>query len=236
MSSSDLISKWQGESEKFVFVVLFMMFRLVRTLFEMARAQKPSIIFIDEIDSMCGSRSDGENESTRRVKTEFLVQMQGVGKNSNGVLVLAATNIPWGLDPAIRRRFERRIYIPLPEHPARKLMFKLNIGSTPHEIEEEDFEELAAATEGYSGSDISILVRNALMEPVRACQMATHFKYVSGNDPMKPEVIVNDLLTPCSPGDPGAMEMNLALVPPAKLHPPVVKSVCAALFVFAYHF
>lgn len=211
VSSSDLISKWQGESEK-----------LVRTLFEMARSQKPSIIFIDEIDSMCGSRSDGENESTRRVKTEFLVQMQGVGKNSQGVLVLAATNIPWALDPAIRRRFERRIYIPLPELPARKLMFSIHIGSTPHSLKDDDYEELAAQSEGYSGSDISILVRNALMEPVRTCQIATHFKISTGKDPDNSEIIRNDMLTPCSPGEKGSMEMNLVDIPSNKLLPPIV--------------
>ena len=68
---------------------------------------------------MCGNRSDGENEASRRVKTEFLVQMQGVGHDDTGVLVLGATNLPWALDPAIRRRFERRIYISLPEYEAR---------------------------------------------------------------------------------------------------------------------
>ena len=81
----------------------------------MARDQKPSIIFIDEIDSMCGSRSEGESDSTRRIKTEFLVQMQGVNSDMNGVLVLGATNVPWELDSAIRRRFQKRIYISLPE-------------------------------------------------------------------------------------------------------------------------
>ena len=98
VSSSDLVSKFMGESE-----------RLVRSLFEMARSNLPAIIFIDEIDSLCGSRSEGENDATRRIKTEFLVQMQGVGHNEDGLLVLGATNIPWELDPAIRRRFERRI-------------------------------------------------------------------------------------------------------------------------------
>lgn len=73
---------------------------------------------------MCGSRSDGENQASRRVKTEFLVQMQGVGHDDTGVLVLGATNLPWALDPAIRRRFERRIYISLPEIIARKGMLK----------------------------------------------------------------------------------------------------------------
>ena len=104
VSSSDLLSKWVGESEK-----------LVKNLFEMARETSPSIVFIDEIDSLCGSRSDGENESSRRVKTEFLVQMQGVGNSHDGILVLGATNTPWSLDPAMRRRFEKRIYISFPE-------------------------------------------------------------------------------------------------------------------------
>lgn len=72
----------------------------------MAREHKPSIIFIDEIDSLCSSRSDTESESARRIKTEFLVQMQGVGNDMEGILVLGATNIPWVLDAAIRRRFE----------------------------------------------------------------------------------------------------------------------------------
>jgi vacuolar protein-sorting-associated protein 4 len=209
VSSSDLVSKWQGESEK-----------LVRTLFEMARASKPSIVFIDEVDSMCGTRSEGENDSTRRIKTEFLVQMQGVGKDSSGVLVLAATNIPWGLDPAIRRRFERRVYIPLPDAPARAAMFKIHIGKTPNNLTAKDMDKLAQITDGYSGSDISILVRNALMEPVRTCQLATHFKKVKGQDPHNPEVTVDDLLTPCSPGDPGAIEMSLQQVPADKLLPP----------------
>jgi vacuolar protein-sorting-associated protein 4 len=78
--------------------------RLVKNLFDMAREKKPAIIFIDEIDSLCSSRSEGESDSTRRIKTEFLVQMQGVGNSHDGILVLGATNIPWELDPAMRRR------------------------------------------------------------------------------------------------------------------------------------
>mmetsp|Transcript_23429 Transcript_23429/g.17890 ORF Transcript_23429/g.17890 Transcript_23429/m.17890 type:complete len:88 (+) Transcript_23429:667-930(+) len=85
----------------------------------MARESKPAIVFVDEVDSLCGSRSDGENETSRRIKTEFLVQMNGVGTDMDGVLVLGATNVPWELDPAIRRRFEKRIYIPLPDLMAR---------------------------------------------------------------------------------------------------------------------
>jgi len=206
ISSSALLSKWLGESEK-----------LVKTLFDMARAERPSIVFIDEIDSLCSARSDNESESSRRVKTEFLVQMNGVGNDSDGILVLAATNIPWQLDTAIRRRFEKRIYIGLPEAPARATMFKIHLGTTPHEITEEQFQELGRRTEGFSGSDISTLVHDAIMQPVRAVQSATHFKRISAPSHENPDVIVDDMLIPCSPGDPGAIEMDWMDVPGDKL-------------------
>ena len=164
ISSSDVMSKWQGESE-----------RLVRTLFQMARKRKPAIIFIDEIDSMCGARGDGQSESSRRVMTEFLVQMQGVGKGEDGVLVLGATNIPWGIDSAMRRRFEKRVYIALPDVDARRAMFGIHIGDTDHTLTLEDLEVLAIMSEGMSGSDISVTVREALRMPVRRCQTATSF-------------------------------------------------------------
>ncbi|CAJ0847809.1 12918_t:CDS:10 [Entrophospora sp. SA101] len=125
VSSADLVSKWMGESEN-----------------------KPAIIFIDEVDSLCGKRGESESEASRRIKTEFLVQMDGVGSNSDGVLVLGATNIPWQLDSAIRRRFERRIYIPLPDVIARTRMFELNVGNTLCALKKEDYKRLAEMTEG----------------------------------------------------------------------------------------
>lgn len=116
VSSSDLISKFQGESEK-----------LVRALFELARKKSPSVVFIDEIDSLCSTRSANDGDNSKRIKTEFLVQMQGVGKIMDGILILAATNDPGGLDPAMRRRFQKRIYISLPNDGARIDMFKLHL-------------------------------------------------------------------------------------------------------------
>nr|ODN85804.1 vacuolar protein-sorting-associated protein 4 [Cryptococcus depauperatus CBS 7841] len=191
VSSSDLVSKWMGESE-----------RLVKQLFQMAREQKPAIIFIDEIDSLTGTRGEGESEASRRIKTEFLVQMNGVGNEETGVLILGATNIPWQLDPAIKRRFEKRIYIPLPDVQARRRMFEINIGSTPHGLTPADFTHLAELTEGYSGSDVAVIVRDALMQPVRKVLSATHFKQVTANTPEGSKT----KLTPCSPGDPSAIE------------------------------
>ncbi|KAH9905615.1 P-loop containing nucleoside triphosphate hydrolase protein [Xylariomycetidae sp. FL2044] len=203
VSSSDLVSKWMGESE-----------RLVKQLFAMARENKPSIIFIDEVDALCGPRGEGESEASRRIKTEMLVQMDGVGKDSTGVLVLGATNIPWQLDAAIRRRFQRRVHISLPDIAARTTMFKLAVGDTRTTLKSEDYRELAKLAEGYSGSDITIAVQDALMQPVRKIQQATHFKEVQVDGQTK--------VTPCSPGDPGAKEMTWDDVEGDTLYEPLV--------------
>ncbi|CAG8950933.1 hypothetical protein HYFRA_00003150 [Hymenoscyphus fraxineus] len=189
VSSSDLVSKWMGESE-----------RLVKQLFAMARENKPSIIFIDEIDALCGPRGEGESEASRRIKTEMLVQMDGVGRDSKGVLVLGATNIPWQLDAAIRRRFQRRVHISLPDAAARTTMFEISVGTTPCDLTKADFKKLGELSEGYSGSDITIAVQDALMQPVQ----------VDGSEK----------LTPCSPGDAGAIEMNWTEVDADKLLEP----------------
>ncbi|KAK4913701.1 Vacuolar protein sorting-associated protein 4 [Elasticomyces elasticus] len=126
--------------------------------------------------------------------------MDGVGRDSKGVLILGATNIPWQLDAAIRRRFQRRVHISLPDLPARMKMFELAVGTTPCDLKQADFKTLGQLSEGYSGSDITIAVQDALMQPVRKIQTATHYK----------KVIVDGVekLTPCSPGDKGAIEMS----------------------------
>lgn len=200
MSSADLVSKWQGESE-----------RLVKNLFEMAREKKPSLIFIDEVDSLCGKRTEGENESSRRIKTEFLVQMDGCGNSTDGILTLGATNTPWELDEAFRRRFQKRVYIHLPDPTARTHMFKLKIKGVSNTITEEEWQKLGEASDMYSGSDISIVSNEALMMPVRKCQHATKFK-----------ADAEGFFTPCSPSDPQGQEMNMYDVPNGKLKEPPV--------------
>jgi vacuolar protein-sorting-associated protein 4 len=190
-----------GESEK-----------LVNQLFQMARDQSPSIIFIDEIDALCGARGEGgESEASRRIKTEILVQMQGVGSDGGRVLVLAATNTPYQLDQAVRRRFDKRIYIPLPDAAARAHMFKVHVGDTPHELTEGDFQSLGAQSEGFSGSDIDHVVKDVLYEPVRKVQEATHFKTVPSSDPNERDKDGKPAqkYVPCSPGDPAAWASSL---------------------------
>ncbi|KAL7184882.1 hypothetical protein ACSBR2_026933 [Camellia fascicularis] len=169
ISSSDLVSKWMGESEK-----------LVSNLFQMARESAPSIIFVDEIDSLYGQQGEGnESEASRHIKTELLVQMQGVGQNDEKVLVLAATNTPYALDQAIRWRFDKRIYIPLPDLKASQHMFKVHLGDTPHDLTESDFAQFTCKTEGFSGSDISVCVNEVLFETVRKTQDAEIFTKTS---------------------------------------------------------
>ncbi|KAM4070900.1 hypothetical protein ACB094_11G020500 [Castanea mollissima] len=166
VSASKIVSKWMGEGEK-----------QVSNLFRSARDEAPSIIFIDEIDSLCGPRgNDNEHEASRRIKTEFLVHMQAVSNDVTNVLVLAATNTPNHLDEAMRRRFEKRIYVPLPTPEAREQIFKWHIGKTPHNLSPEDFRDLASKTDGFSGSDISICVKDALYQPIRATLDAKFFR------------------------------------------------------------
>lgn len=155
VSSSDLMSKYQGESE-----------RLIKTLFQMARDAKPSIIFIDEIDSLCGTRGEGQSESSRRVLTEFLVQMQGVGNDMKGVLVLGATNLPWGLDSAIRRRFVKRVLIPLPDVESRKQIITMTLKNSMT-LSNEQIEDVANRTEGYNASDVVNMLNDAKYAPLR---------------------------------------------------------------------
>jgi len=204
ISSSDLVSKWMGESEK-----------LVRNLFEMARENRPAIIFVDEVDSLCGARGEsGESDAARRIKTEFLAQMDGVGKSREQLLVLGATNTPWDLDAAIRRRFEKRIYIPLPEAEAREVMLKIHLGDTPHMLQPRDLQDIAMRTDGFSGADMGILVRDAIFEPVRRCQRAKTFKSVMKDG--------KQYWQPCSPADVSAVEMTLMDVKPDQLLEPDV--------------
>jgi katanin p60 ATPase-containing subunit A1 len=184
--SSSFASKWRGESEK-----------LVRILFEMARFYAPTTIFIDEVDSLCSKRGEGnEGDGSRRVKAELLVQMEGVNSNTSAganeksdedkrkiVTVMAATNRPWDLDDALRRRFEKRVYIPLPNEKGRLQLFNLNLKKI--EVDKNiNYDKLVKLTDGYSGADISNVCREASFMPMRRELLA--------NKGRKIEDLVND--------------------------------------------
>jgi len=129
---------------------------IVRGLFRTAkREKKPSIIFLDEVHSLC-TATQVDRGFARGIMNEILME----GANTS-VLILAATNTPWELEEEIRQRFERRIFIPLPDVQCRKRMFQLSVGETPHNITESDFQSLAERTEGFSGDEISIVAQHA---------------------------------------------------------------------------
>ncbi|XP_029415958.1 katanin p60 ATPase-containing subunit A-like 2 isoform X2 [Nannospalax galili] len=164
ISASTIVSKWRGDSEK-----------LVRVLFELARYHAPSTIFLDELESVMSQRGmapGGEHEGSLRMKTELLLQMDGLAHSEDLVFVLAASNLPWELDCAMLRRLEKRILVDLPSQEARQAMIHhwLPPVSKSHALElhtELEYSMLSQETEGYSGSDIKLVCREAAMRPVR---------------------------------------------------------------------
>jgi len=157
ISASSLTSKWVGEGEK-----------LVKALFAVAGARQPSVVFIDEIDSLMSARSANENEASRRLKTEFLVQFDGVMSNDDDrVIVMGATNRPEELDSAVRRRLVKRIYVPLPDAEARRALLKNLLKGDDYALQGSDLERLVRETDGYSGSDLKALCQEAAMLPIR---------------------------------------------------------------------
>lgn len=147
ISASSLMSKWVGEGEK-----------MVRALFAVAAVHQPSVVFIDEIDSLLSQRQDGDFESSRRVKTEFLVQLDGCATNKDDrILLIGATNRPQELDEAARRRMVKRLYIPLPDDKGRRALIAHLLQQQQHSLSDADVDDIVAATKGYSGSDLTAL-------------------------------------------------------------------------------
>ena len=154
IKGSDIMSKYVGESEK-----------NISSLFEAARQQKLSIIFIDEMDSLFGERGK-DTHNDKRVN-EFLQQIDGFASKLDNLLILGATNRPWDVDSAAVRsgRFSEKIYVPLPDEKAREFMFKHNLEKVPLGTDV-DFDKLVGLTAGYSGADIAEICDRAKEEPL----------------------------------------------------------------------
>ena len=161
ISASSLTSKWVGESEK-----------TVKSLFKLAYRKSPSIIFIDEIDSILSKRTESENEATKRLKTEFLIQFDGLGSNNDAkLLVIAATNRPMDLDEALLRRLPKRIYCGPLDQNGRFDYIKKVINKVECNLSDKDIMEIAKMTNGYSNSDLKELCKEAAYQPVRELTM-----------------------------------------------------------------
>jgi len=161
ISAASLTSKFVGDGEK-----------LVRALFAVARELQPSIIFIDEVDSLLSERSNSEHECSRRLKTEFLVEFDGLPSNpeSEQVIVMAATNRPQELDEAALRRFPKRVYVTLPDLDTRSQLLKKLLAKQGCSLSQAEMKRLATLTEGYSGSDLTALAKDAALGPIRELQ------------------------------------------------------------------
>ncbi|XP_042073594.1 spastin-like [Haplochromis burtoni] len=157
ISAASLTSKYVGEGEK-----------LVRALFAVARERQPSVIFIDEVDGLLCQRREGEHDASRRLKTEFLIEFDGLqsGKDDR-VLVMGATNRPQELDEAILRRFAKRVYVTLPDEKTRFTLLKNLLGTHGSPLSQDELSCLAKVTEGYSGSDLTALAKDAALGPIR---------------------------------------------------------------------
>nr|CDS26390.1 fidgetin protein 1 [Hymenolepis microstoma] len=181
ISASSLTSKWVGDGEK-----------MVRALFTIARMHAPAVIFIDEVDSLLSQRSETEHESSRRIKTEFLVQLDGVSTGSEErLLLIGATNRPQELDEAARRRFVKRLYVPLPCEDARREIVGRLIKQQKHSLTPDDLDIIAAKSEGFSGADVANLCREAAMGPIRGLPLEV-IESISAQD--VPSVGMSDFL------------------------------------------
>lgn len=155
MHVSTLTNKWFGESNK-----------LVAALFALARKLQPTIVFIDEIDSFLRERASGDHEALAMMKAEFMTLWDGLTSSHDRILVLGATNRPADIDAAILRRMPKRYAVGLPDQTQRKKILSIMLTDVPcHSSFQID--EIARKTEGYSGSDLRELCRNAAMVPVR---------------------------------------------------------------------
>ena len=154
---SDILDMWIGNSEK-----------NLHNLFEVARANKPCVLFFDEIDALGASRADMKQSSGSHLINQFLQELDGIDQANEGLLILGATNTPWHLDPAFRRpgRFDRIIFVPPPDAAARESILRLKLASKP--VEEIDYKQLAQKLEHYSGADIEALIDIAIEEKLDA--------------------------------------------------------------------
>ncbi|XP_022715542.1 katanin p60 ATPase-containing subunit A-like 2 isoform X1 [Durio zibethinus] len=200
ISASSVVSKWRGDSEK-----------LIKVLFDLARHHAPSTIFLDEIDAIISQRGEGrsEHEASRRLKTELLIQMDGLTQSDELVFVLAATNLPWELDAAMLRRLEKRILVPLPEPEARRAIFE-ELLAEQHGEEALPYDILVERSEGYSGSDIRLVCKEAAMQPLRRLMAVLEDRQ---------EVVPEDELPKVGPITPDDIEIALKNTrPSAHLH------------------
>lgn len=168
---SDVLDMWIGQSEK-----------NLHALFEQARSHRPCVLFFDEVDALGANRTDMLKSGGRQIINQFLSELDGVASSNEGVLILAATNAPWHLDPAFRRpgRFDRILFVPPPDQPARAAILRLLLKGKP--VAEIDFDGIAKKTEGYSGADLKAVIDVTVEEKLRDAMRTGTVQPLTGRD------------------------------------------------------
>ena len=196
----NIITKWiQSDSDK-----------IIKDLFDIARKKKPSVICIDEIDCILNEKSYYYNDTIRKIKNEFILQMKNIEINDEDIIVLGTTNIPWTLDGNIINKFQKKMNISLPDCDARKKMIELNLKEITHNLSNQQIEYLAQNTKDFSGSDIYALIQDAALEPLRKYINYEYFKKIKATDGNKWNYI------PCEQNDEGAIKIKMTEIPDSK--------------------
>ncbi len=184
--------------DKFINKSLEERINLLNELFQLARNNKPSVVFIDDMDSFLKYKKE-EKEEINKFMNDFFDNIRNAysNKDNDGIVIFGATNKPWDLEPYIRRRFGRRIYIDLPEANDRKFLIKFFIGNNYNNITEEQFEKMEKLTQGYSRRDIYNIIQDMISESNKKSQQEEYFKYLDKIH-----------LVPCEPNDDGAIQRN----------------------------
>ncbi len=171
---NDILEMWIGNSE-----------RNLHEIFETARKNTPCVIFIDEIDALGANRNDMAKSGGRTLINQFLAELDGINSDNEGILILAATNTPWHLDPAFRRpgRFDRIIFVAPPDVNAREEIFKLHLEEKP--VEKIDYQKLAKLSKDFSGADIKATIDVAIEEKLQESFKTGKLEAISGKSLLK---------------------------------------------------
>eukprot|EP00375_Theileria_parva_P000701 XP_763371.1 vacuolar sorting protein 4 [Theileria parva strain Muguga] len=181
ISSSNILSKYYGESERYI-----------RNLFNFCIMKSPCVLFIDEIDSICNTRNSNQHEATNRIKTEFMIQINRLSNEGN-VLLLGSTNLPWLLDNAIIRRFEKRIYIPLPNQNNRFDLIKKLLTNVKHTLADSDLHYMSENTTNFNCYDINILVKEIVLYTLKKYNNNESLLNINEDDLIIPTISIEDV-------------------------------------------
>jgi vacuolar protein-sorting-associated protein 4 len=218
ISAGSLKSKFIGQEEQ-----------SVQELFKFVKRATPCILFIDEIDSLLKTRSGGGSSNSSTLQ-EFLVQVDGIVADSedasNNYLILAATNVPDDIDPAALRRFEQKIYIPLPDYEARRGLFVRGLKKVVHNVSRKTFTWMAKRTEGFSGSDIAHILKAIKMIPTQRITHANHFDVTAGRQLIRNDVFQQGFY-PATPKNKHSVKVSWQHLPAhTLLQPSITNEMC----------